>query len=301
MAKHKVGVIGVGFVGQAVVTGFETVLGDKVEVLEYDKYKDTESLQRVVDESDILFICLPTPMNEDGSCNTSIIEEVVQEIYEIADEKKLLVIKSTVPPGTTEKLSEKYPKLDFCFNPEFLTQANFINDFINQDRIIIGIAYGKTMKGSPYRKLEKLYEDFIENQNRNIAGGLAKTKYIECQPQEAEMLKYVTNTFLATKVSFFNEMYEICQKAEIDFENIREMLQDDERIGSSHTKVPGPDGQFGFSGACFPKDINALIAYARKIGVDPLVLDSIWTKNLLVREVRDWESLAQVNGKYKKA
>lgn len=136
--KFKVGVIGTGFVGTAVSTGLENRLKSRVEVREYDKFKDTESLDSVVENSTILFLCLPTPMNEDGSCNTGIIEEVVKEISLISKRKKLIVMKSTVPPGTTDALQEKYPQFDFCFNPEFLTQANFIEDFLNQDRIILG-------------------------------------------------------------------------------------------------------------------------------------------------------------------
>jgi UDP-glucose 6-dehydrogenase len=158
--KYKLGVVGCGFVGTAVSTGFQTVLKDKVEIREYDKFKDTESLETVVEESDILFLCLPTPMNDDGSCNTSIIEEVVRDISMITFQRKLLVIKSTVPPGTTNKFQEKYPKLDFCFNPEFLTQANFINDFIKQDRIFLGWPEKPKFDMKNYLRIKNLYQDF---------------------------------------------------------------------------------------------------------------------------------------------
>lgn len=298
MSKHKIGVVGCGFVGTAVSTGFQTVLNDKVEVLEYDKFKDTDSLQKVVDESDIIFICLPTPMNEDGSCNTSIIEEVVQEIYEIVDKRKLLVLKSTVPPGTTNKLSKKYPKLDFCFNPEFLTQAKFIEDFIKQDRILLGWAE-QDPSDKNHEKINSLYRDFKQQRNelQLYTGG---TLSFEGGSSEVEMAKYIANTFLTTKVVFFNEMYEICKAAGIDYDFAVKMATSDKRIGNSHTKVPGPDGQFGAGGPCFPKDTNALIAFAKELGLDPIALESMWTKNLLVRENHEWEDLAQVNGKYKK-
>ncbi len=299
MSKHKIGVVGCGFVGTAVSTGFQTVLGDKVEVLEYDKYKDTESLQRVVDESDILFICLPTPMNEDGSCNTSIIEEVVQEIYEIADKRKLLVIKSTVPPGTTNKLAEKYRSLDFCFNPEFLTQAKFIEDFINQDRIFVGWADLPNTLAKNLKKITDLYWDFVHTRKSGPNWANTIVEFERCA-KEVEMAKYIANAFLTTKVVFFNEMYEICKASGIDYKAAVWFATSDKRIGQSHTSVPGPDGQFGAGGPCFPKDTNALIAFAKNLGLDPIALESMWTKNLILREVHEWEDLAQVNGNYKK-
>jgi UDPglucose 6-dehydrogenase len=102
------------------------------------------------------------------------------------------------------------------------------------------------------------------------------------------------------KLVFFNEMYEICQAAGVDYEQAVSMATSDKRIGRSHTKVPGPDGQMGAGGPCFPKDTNALIAFAKEHGVDPMALESMWMKNLALREIHEWEDLAQVNGKYKK-
>jgi UDPglucose 6-dehydrogenase len=296
--KYKLGVVGCGFVGTAVSTGFQTVLKDKVEIREYDKFKDTESLETVVEESDILFLCLPTPMNDDGSCNTSIIEEVVRDISMITFQRKLLVIKSTVPPGTTNKFQEKYPKLDFCFNPEFLTQANFINDFIKQDRIFLGWPEKPKFDMKNYLRIKNLYQDF--NAKRLNDGTVVSILSSEGLAKDVEMAKYIANTFLTTKVVFFNEMYEICQAAGVDYEQAVSMATSDKRIGRSHTKVPGPDGQMGAGGPCFPKDTNALIAFAKEHGVDPMALESMWMKNLALREIHEWEDLAQVNGKYKK-
>ncbi len=286
---HRVGVVGVGFVGTAVSTGLETVLGDLVEIREYDKFKDTESLENVVENSDIIFVCLPTPMNDDGGCNTSIVEDGVRNIVACAPRSKNIVLKSTVPPGTTNRLQKLYPNHGFIFNPEFLTEKNFIEDFLNQDRIVLG--YG----GDWWHKtrVEKLYEDFINNQS-------SKATIVGCKSEVAEMMKYVSNCYLATKVTLFNELDEICKAADIDLAQVVKVLDYDKRIGKTHMKVPGPDGKHGFGGSCFPKDINALIAFAREKGVDPMVLDTVWTKNLLVREEQEWTKLAQVNGEYKK-
>jgi UDPglucose 6-dehydrogenase len=291
-AQYRIGILGCGFVGTAVGTGFETLLKEKVVIKEYDKYKDTESINSVVNSSDILFFCLPTPMNEDGSCNISILEEVAKEVNKIARKRKICVIKSTVPPGTTQNFENKYPGHFWIFNPEFLTEKNFISDFLSQDRIILGLAK-KSNHLLVRQSLHPLYIDFIKHQ---IHPG---TVY-ETASEEAEMLKYVTNSFLATKVSFFNEMHQICNALGVNYTAVISLLSEDKRIGSTHMQVPGPDGLHGFGGACLSKDINSLMAIAKEVDVDPMVLESVWTKNLFVREKYDWESLAQVTGDYKK-
>lgn len=264
--------------------GFETVLGDKVEVREYDKFKDTESLDSVVNNSHILFLCLPTPMNEDGSCNISIIEEVVEEVVKTAKKKKCIVVKSTVPPGTTKALAEKYGENghDFVFNPEFLMQATFIDDFINQDRVFLGWT-GKDPQS--LELLNGLYEEFAEKQK-------TPAKIFNTTSKQAEMAKYIANSFLTTKVVFFNEMFQICNAVGVDYDKVIDLVKLDKRIGTSHMKVPGPDGQMGAGGPCFPKDTNALIAFAKANGVDPLVLESVWAKNLMVRDVHEWERIS---------
>jgi nucleotide sugar dehydrogenase len=282
--KHKVSIVGAGFVGTACEIGFEKIASIKI----HDKYKPTDSLETVVRHAEILFLALPTPMNEDGSCDTSIIEEVCHNIDNLAKREKIIVLKSTVPPGTTDHLKSLYPNHNFIFNPEFLTEKNFIKDFKEQDRIILG----KTSEES-LMPLDSLYSDFIKTQVKP-----AKIFYVKAK--EAEMVKYVTNCFLATKLSFYNEIYQICQASSIEYDSVLEVLRHDMRLGKTHMDVPGPDGQFGWGLSCFPKDINALIAHAKDSGVDPLVLESAWTKNLMVREVHDWEKLAQVSGKYKK-
>lgn len=293
---HKVGIVGVGFVGTAVSTGLERVLGESIDIREYDKYKDTESLESVVENSNIIFICLPTPMNEDGSCDTSIVEDGVRNVVACANARKTIVVKSTVLPGTTRKLQALYPKHTLVFNPEFLTERNFINDFINQDRIILGFG----SQESDYKSernldpLVRLYGDFVRNQPNN------KGVIHICYSPLAEMVKYASNCFLATKVIFFNELKDICDKCDVDYPDVAKLLVLDERIGSTHMQVPGPDGKRGFGGSCFPKDINALISFAKDNDVDPMLLDTVWSKNLLIREEYEWEKLSQVNGEYSK-
>lgn len=282
MKKTKVGIVGAGFVGTACEIGFQNIADIKI----YDKFKDTESLESVVDHADVIFVCVPTPTDfETGQCDVSIVRDVCMEIASLAQTTKCIVIKSTVPPKTTDMLQKLISKHVLVFNPEFLTEKNFIQDFKQQDRVILGFRDADNHKGSPFKKLLQLYSDFTAEQANN---DIPAAFIVECNTDEAEMLKYISNTFLATKVAFFNEMYEICKNSNIEYENVVAMLAYDDRIGMGHTQVPGPDGQFGFSGKCFPKDLNALMFFAKQNGVDPLILESVWSKNLLVREDHDW-------------
>jgi UDPglucose 6-dehydrogenase len=289
---HKVGIIGHGFVGLACETGLQNVS----EVRIHDKYKPSESLEAVVNNSNILFICVPTPMKEDGSCDTSIVEQVARDINKVAKKRKTVIVKSTVLPGTTEFLSQQYKKHAWIFNPEFLTEKNFINDFLRQDRIVIGTT--SSCKEDDKKAVRQLYDDFVKWREERVCN--IPWSYFPCSSEEAEMLKYVSNCFLATKVSFFNEIKQICDANNINYDNVINIVSSDERIGKTHLKVPGHDGKHGFGGSCFPKDLNGLINFALESGVDPIVLETTWAKNLLVREEMEWEMLPQVTGKYDK-
>jgi len=276
--KFKIGIVGAGFVGSAADICFESIADIKI----YDKYKPSESLESVVEHSKIIFLCLPTPMAEDGSCDTSIIQNTISEIDRISDFRRLLIIKSTVPPGTSQRLAERFSRHGFIFNPEFLTEANFIDDFITQDRILLGLTSGVLQK--EVNLIESFYEQFIKKQKHP-----AVIKF--CYSEEAEMVKYTANSFLATKVAYFNEIYQICQSLNLDYDRVIELVTLDKRIGNTHVKVPGPDGLLGFGKKCLPKDLNGLIALARKNNCDTIILDSVWSKNLLIRQKYDWEEI----------
>jgi UDPglucose 6-dehydrogenase len=187
---------------------------------------------------------------------------------------RIVVIKSTIPPGTTERLNKECEHIQLVFNPEFLTEANFIEDFKNQDRIIIG---GPRPASTKVRQL--FYKAF------------PNARIIKTSSTIAEMVKYMTNTFLATKVSFANEMYQICDMLGIDYDKVVEYATHDERLGKSHWSVPGPDGHYGFGGSCFPKDINALIKVAEKWDIPSNVISAAWETNLDVRPEEDWKEL----------
>ena len=268
----KIGIIGQGFVGTAVREG----LKDYHTINTFDLVKECtcDSISDLVNKSNYIFVCVPTPMKQDGSCDTSIVESVVKEINTVSMTDKIVIIKSTVTPGTTERLNKKYTNCKIIFNPEFLTEANFIEDFKNQDRIIIG---GPRPASTRVRQL--FYKAF------------PKAHMIKTSSTIAEMVKYTTNTFLSTKVSFANEIKMICDKIGVDYDKVIEYATQDERLGHSHWSVPGPDGHNGFGGSCFPKDINALLDVCRELGVPAKTLFGAWETNLNVRPERDWEEL----------
>jgi UDPglucose 6-dehydrogenase len=218
-------------------------------------------------------------MKSDGSCDISILEGVIESLnksveYVNLDRIPVIAIKSTIPPGTTDYLGNKYSNLIVCFNPEFLTERNSDEDFQEMNRIILGGPRPGT--GFLKRMYEAAYPDVPTTKTSSTI---------------AEMVKYVTNVFLATKVALANELKQICDKLDMDYDKVVEYATKDERLGQSHWAVPGPDGEVGFGGSCFPKDLNALVYRAKELGVDPCVMESVWKKNLEVRPQKDWESL----------
>jgi nucleotide sugar dehydrogenase len=286
----SIGVVGLGFVGTAVFEGMKHAFN----VFGYDKAKSPRrwychrEITDVPGLTDIrwlvshcdgpVFVCVPTPMNTDGSCNTSIVEDVVKGISEAATtlNKKgvVAVIKSTVVPGTTLRLNHLFTNIHVVFNPEFLTERSFVEDFKNQDRIVIGGPHEGTAI------VKQMYETAYPN-----------VPVTKTSSTIAEMVKYMTNCFLATKVSFANEMKQICDKLDVDFDKVVEYATKDKRLGHSHWSVPGPDGKQGFSGSCFPKDLNGLMNLGEQLGVDANTMRGAWKTNLKVRPDKDWEQL----------
>jgi UDPglucose 6-dehydrogenase len=245
--SYKVGIVGRGFVGGAMYENFK----DCFDVAVWDSVEEKRTLnsfESFVDSSDIIFVCVPTPMKENGECDISIVEDVIAKIANL-DRRKYVVIKSTVPPGTTQRLAESHDMV-IGFNPEFLTEANSYNDFRHQPLIIIGtddVALGTVMT--------QLYYEFNAKVD-NVA------HVIQRSSKEAELFKYLANCFLATKVIFANEFKTLCDKIDVDYGRIAEVAVLDKRLGHTHWRVPGPDGKYGFGGSCFPKDTSALLHFA---------------------------------------
>jgi len=265
----KIGIVGQGFVGTAVNEGLKQHF--HIETYDIAKTSTCKSLADLSEKSDVVFVCLPTPMKKDGSCHIDIVESTLLGL-DVINECKTVVVKSTIPPGTTEKWNSLFTNIQVVFNPEFLTEANSVEDFKNQNRIIIGGPRPATTKVK-----------------RVFAKAFPKVPIIKTGSTIAEMVKYFLNCFLATKVSFANEMYQICEGLDIDYDKVTEYAIYDERLGRSHLNVPGPDGDYGYGGHCFPKDVKALINVAHNLDVSSTMLNATDSKNNDVRKNRDWE------------
>lgn len=256
-----VGIIGQGFVGNAIYQKFKNYFD--VYTFDLDPSKANTSYEKVV-ENNIIFICLPTPMNPDGSCNTSIVEGEIEKLDKLG--KYTIVVKSTIIPGTTKAWNQKYQS-DIIFNPEFLTAKNATKDFENQKHIILGGSQNTT------QKIEEIY--------RKVFPGI---KISQVDPTEAELLKYFLNTFLSVKVSFANEMFKLSEKLGVNYSNLLSLVLQDDRIGKTHLNVPGHDGDFGFGGYCFPKDLAALINLCKELDSISNVLKATNLTNNSVRK-----------------
>ena len=266
MSKHKVGIIGNGFVGESQAFAFSST--SEVRVFDIDSLKATHTLEEVY-ECDFIFVCVPTPMYKDGTQDLSYVEKVFEE----AVQGPIYIIKSTILPGTTKKLMKLYPDLEIIFCPEFLTERTAKLDMLTQARIILGGEKGDT------KKVRELFEQRF--MNRHI---------IETDPTTAELVKYMNNTFFATKVSIINEFKLLADKLGANWDDALYGFASDGRVGDSHLHVPGPDGRLGYGGTCFPKDVNALIILAKELGTPLNTVEGGWETNLIVRPEKDWEA-----------
>lgn len=272
----KIGIVGNGFVGSAISAGFLLSVDD---VLIYDKNPDKSinTLEETVNGSDVIFVSVPTPMRNvrGGKISLEIMDSVIDEISQVNTRSdNVIVIKSTVVPGTVERYIKKYPDLNIVFNPEFLTERAARLDFINSARVVLGG--------------EKKNVDLVEDLYRCR---FPHVKVIKTDPASAQFIKYMANCFFSVKVSFMNEMYQACEKMGGCWDDILNGFISDGRIGNSHIDVPGHDGSLGFGGKCFPKDLNAFIYFFESIGVEPELMKAAWEKNLEVRDNFDWAEI----------
>ena len=270
------GIVGLGYVGGAIKYAVPLA-----ETYDINPTIETtcNSLAQLVERVGVVYICVPTPMTPSGQCDTSIVESVVDEIARLTDHK-IIIIKSTVPPGTTKKLQEKYPSHDILFSPEFLTEANYKDDYLNQKVMLVGYIGEKRSLIASSALIFQLHH-IEETQYATIIDATV-----------AEFYKYVANTFLATKVSFANEMASLAKKLDVDWNKISEIVRYDNRLGRTHWHVPGPDGHLGFGGTCFPKDLSAIRTVAKLLEVDTPILDAVERRNVSIdRPEKDWQEL----------
>ena len=272
----KIGIIGNGFVGKAT----RQLECPAIELYVYDIRPELCVPQGLtlsqMSECELIFICVPTPMEASGKCHLGIVESVVRSLEPYVDpSKNFLVIRSTVPVGTSDRLG-------CSFMPEFLTEKNYVQDFITCANWVFGVAEGAN---------GPVFQDSITRMIRSAkeAGRIESDTIHFRTNREAEMIKYVRNCFLATKVSFCNEMEEFCSLRGIEYENVRSFAMLDARIGESHSRVPGHDGKRGFGGTCFPKDTSSLLYQMDEAKMTSYVINSIVERNLQVdRKEKDW-------------
>ena len=264
MITDKVGIIGLGFVGSAINSSLEMTMHSRLTLVDPAKGY-TDKIEDCVNCTGI-FVCVPSPMGDDGSCDTSILESVLTQLKDVGY-NGVIISKCTAPPDVYERLNAEYPNLVHA--PEFLTAVNAVSDYENGSFAMIG---GRVP--AYQREAERIIR---------ISQSLLGENVVYCSIGEAALAKYTINSFLATKVIFMNEIYNLSQKLGLRYEVVAAMYTMDPRIGKSHTVVPGPDGAFGFGGACFPKDTAALLKIAEQHGSDMMVLDAAVKKNTLLR------------------
>lgn len=299
----SVAVIGQGFVGGSLTTVFsergfnvyaydksgKMAPGAKEPVIRIGSPRKADSVNELVNAceqkpgfSNIYFVCLPTPMYEDGEADLSIVDGVLKELSQLPGDR-IAVVKSTVPPGSTERWNRAFRDtgLRVVFSPEFLTEANALDDMRNQNRIILG-------GPRPHINAVKLI----------FQKAFPKVPVIKTSSTTAEMVKYFTNVHLAARVVLSCELAQVCEALDkegmnIDYDKVVEYSKLDSRLGSTHMNVPGPDGIPGARGHCFPKDLNALMYVARDLNVKPTIMQGVWNKNLEIvpPEQRDWEKM----------
>ena len=274
----KIAIIGLGFVGNALLNALK---GD-VEVAKIDPKLKTSIKDLKAFNPQITFISVPTPMNKDLQ-DLSILNNVIKEI-KFLKIKTLVVLKSTVIPPQVESIEKEFEK--FVYNPEFLKENDANSDFIKSPFIIFG------GKKQPALELSDFYK-----------------KYTKCETEDhvfvdaisASLIKYSINSFLASKVIFFNQLFEIfsLSGSKSDWHDLIDVIAKDPRIGSSHMMVPGHDGRKGFGGACFPKDTYALYKYSESLNVDFSLLKSVMEINNKIRmsynDVTERESMQNID------
>jgi len=275
--RTKIGIIGVGWVGGQLKRYFEKIKGYKTgeDLLLYDI--DPKKCVGDINQADVVFVAVPTPRNnKDGSCDISILEEAVDKV----GGEKIVVLKSTIPPGTTESLQKRYPQHRFLFSPEFLTESRAWEDMLRPDRQIVGFTK-KSMD------VAHLVLSLLPKAPFMSPWGQGTYTPVRITATEAELIKYAGNVYFAQKVNWANALAKVSKKLGIDYENVRKGMSADHRIGDSHLDVNHGNYR-GFGGFCFPKDISAFMTFVKQHGLNDVheLLTTAWkfNENLLAEQ-----------------
>ena len=266
--KPNIGIVGFGFLGRALAHGFNLHTNIKI----YDKYDNVyNTLEETVNDSDYIFVGVPTPMCDDGSQDLTNIYDAVDNITRVAKDGKIIILRSTIIPGTTRAIQFKHTDHDFVFFPEFLTERSAKLDFINASRLIFG--------GSKHAT-DEVVELFRPR--------FPHTPIFQTTWEGAEVAKYMSNCFLAIKVMFANEMYDVAKHINVPYEQLRDMWLASGWIANTHVDVPGHDGDRGYGGKCFPKDVKAFVAWAEEQGLSMEVCKAADGVNERLRTNKNW-------------
>ena len=262
----KIVIIGFGYVGKAI----HNFLKDHYDVLIYDpSYNESVTIDEV-NNCDVAIVCVPTPMGKNNECDLTHVHETFKWLN-----TDLIILKSTVEIGTTSKLISMHPSLNIVFSPEFAGESTYWSEYKFHNSVVETPWF---IFGGEPNNTKKAVELYMK------VGGPTK-KYLQCTTDEAEMTKYLTNTFYAMKVLFCYEMNEICEASNIDYNKVRELWLNDPRVSPMHTSVFS-DNNYPFSGKCFPKDVNALNEYSNKVGYDSKLINEITKSNERIHDVR---------------
>jgi UDPglucose 6-dehydrogenase len=287
--KISVNILGYGFVGSA--CGFLceknnvefNVCDTQLKTGNFNYFNNIPELVCFSEsKSDVnfYFICVPTPSDSEGKCDTSIVENVIKQLSLIVKKRSIIVIKSTIKPGTTRNIYNKYnnEKLDIVFCPEFLREVSYKDDIYSAEFVLFGIDEGQKALINDLKDLftNYLYKHKYKKNNESSFEFYFKTF------EECELFKYTLNTFFATKITFFNEIYELCNKIGVDYQNLKSLFKLDKRIGDYGTVVPGMDG-FGYTRSCLPKEIRALIKLQEELGLSNDLACCVDKRNLYFR------------------
>jgi len=259
---QKIGIIGLGVVGAAIAETYDHIAYQSTAKYDTNPERCVSSWDEILN-CQAVFVCVPSPFGKDGRCDTSILEGVLDRLGGYSG---VVISKVTAPPDVYSRLGQKYPNLVYV--PEFLTAASPFDDYLRTTFMLIG----GNVRAYQYEA------------QRIIKLGLTQefeSKF--CTLEEASLAKYAINSFLATKVVFMNELKTLAQSFNIEYGNLASCVRLDKRFGGSHTIVPGPDGSYGFGGACFPKDTAALLKVAEDQEVELSVLSAAVKKNTFLR------------------
>lgn len=286
MLYKSVNIIGYGFVGSAIgylckknnITFNVCDLNNKQDeyqfktndVFELVKHSEAEN------ETNFYFIAVPTPANEDYTPNISIVDNVLDQLDKNATKTTYAIIKSTLCPGSCQEFYDKYKNIKVILCPEFLRESSYQDDIYNAQFVLLGVAKDEVYAHLGYDDVILLFRDLYCH---NIDIPVYVKSYEEC-----ELFKYTLNVFLAVKVWYFNEIYEVCDKLGVQYDSLKTLFRLDGRIGKYGIEVPGPDGKFGYGLSCLPKETKGMMSLQGSLGIDNNIFKHIIARNNLFRE-----------------